>query len=302
MTKVEKKHVILSAFNDCFVKCGGCYNFFGHKKEIVSTDKIIDFLRQLDKNEIEKVTVSGGEPLARPDIVALLQKIHALGFKINLDTVGTAFIDLAVTLKDKCVAPQVALKDIAPFVNMIGIPLDGSNDAVIKTFRHGRKNLFLEQIKVLDTAEQTTETPVRLCINTVVHQQNIADLKRIADILLGYRCIKEWQLFEFMPIGPLGFLNKDKYAITNKAYNEAFKDLKAYVDEKGGSLKLTKKTKKKRKKLYVLVDTDGNAWMPDYEKMSIGREKDTTSKRKIIGNILNQADIEKIILTIKGNG
>ena len=53
---------------------------------------MIDFLEYIYTKGIRKVTICGGDPLTRPDILDLLKKIKEIGFFISLDTVGTSII------------------------------------------------------------------------------------------------------------------------------------------------------------------------------------------------------------------
>lgn len=289
----QTKHIILSAAKDCFVQCGGCYNFFGKNNNIISSEEILTFLKKIDSTIIEKITVSGGDPLARTDIIYLLSSIQKLGFLINMDTVGTSLVRNACTIKSKENIQQTKIEEIAPYVNMLGIPLDGSDNNIIKLFRKGRSSIFEEQLDILETAKRTN---LKICINTVVHKDNVSDLINIGRIITNYPNIVEWQLFQFMPIGPLGFLNKEKYNISDEIFNEACSNLTSYMKQIGSKIYVHPKSKNKRKKLYLLIDTDGFAWTPFISDENMWNpQKDENNKRIIIGNITNPFDIEKIL-------
>lgn len=289
----KPKHIILSAANDCFVQCGGCYNFFGKNKNIISTEQIISFLRKIDTSIVEKITVSGGDPLARTDLLPLLSNIKKLGFLINMDTVGTGFIKSTCTIKSKRIIQQTQIEDISPFVNILGIPLDGSNSNIIRQFRMGRSSIFEEQLNILETAQKTN---LKICINTVVHKLNIHDLVNIAKIIKNFSNIIEWQLFQYMPIGPLGFYNKDKYNISDNDFSNVCNNLRDFMSKINCNIKIHPKSKSKRKKLYLLIDTDGVAWTPYIsDEVTWNPRKDENNKRIIIGNITNHLDTDKIL-------
>ncbi|BDE09049.1 hypothetical protein [Lactococcus cremoris] len=90
-------------------------------------------------------------------------------------------------------------------VDFIGIPIDGSTDEIIQLFRRGRKNFLDEQLKVLSFLEKINAT---VCINTVLHSGNFNDLNNIHSIISRFNNVRKWQIFEFMPIGELGYKNK----------------------------------------------------------------------------------------------
>ena len=81
----------------CTVFLGGC-DFrcpYCHNAELLDPDypplmedqELLSFLRKR-QGMLDGVCVTGGEPLLRPDLPALLENIRALGYKIKLDTNG----------------------------------------------------------------------------------------------------------------------------------------------------------------------------------------------------------------------
>ncbi len=293
MNNMDHRHIIISVSKNCFVKCPGCYNFFGKCNNLVTNDEILNFLYQLPKNKIEKITISGGDPLARENIVDLLCNIKKMGFKINLDTVGTRLLDDVYTIPKKEKLTKISVNDIAPFVDVLGIPLDGSNNAIVSTFRTGRLCIFDESIKLLEILKNHK---IKICINTVVHKLNIDDLKNIADILLKYPYITKWQLFQFMAIGPMGYLNREKYNISDEAFVFYCQKIKKYLKDNKSPIILNDKSRQKRKNLYLLIDNDGEAWTPFATNENYWNDtKDENNKRIIVGNIKNKAEIDKII-------
>lgn len=81
----------------CTVFLGGC-DFrcpFCHNSEILDAGAPAEtndgeLLKFLEKRTglLGGVAVTGGEPLLRPDIYELIEKIHALGYPVKLDTNG----------------------------------------------------------------------------------------------------------------------------------------------------------------------------------------------------------------------
>ncbi len=83
----------------CTVFTGGC-NFrcpFCHNASLVLSPKEVDdiseeeFFKFLEKRVgvLDGVCITGGEPLLQHDIIPFIEKIHALGFAIKLDTNGS---------------------------------------------------------------------------------------------------------------------------------------------------------------------------------------------------------------------
>ena len=66
--------------NKCFIYCRGCYSYSREEKcnKLLETDKIVDFLKYAYSKGIRKVTLCGGDPLAREDIIYLIKKINKI--------------------------------------------------------------------------------------------------------------------------------------------------------------------------------------------------------------------------------
>ena len=255
---INTKHLIIAVANDCFVSCTGCYNFWAKDKKIISNDDIINFLNQIDSDKIQKLTISGGDPLVRSDIVQLLTRIKKLNYRVNLDTVGTAFMNDTLSNKNKEYITYKNPKDFEGLVDTLGIPLDGADEQTIKTFRTGRENLFSEQVRILQVLDNIN---IKVCVNTVVHRQNVYKLQDIYEIIKGFQKVKQWQLFQYMPIGVLGYKNRATFSITDDVFVEETNNLKKHV-ECNDCLNIVTKTKTQRKNLYLLLDTAGYAWVP----------------------------------------
>src|SRR5579859_3853420 len=216
MEETVYRSIILSASANCFVACPGCYNYFG--KYVIDTPTILAFMENMHQRYgTTKVTVGGGDPLTRPDIIDLLQSLKQLGLKLHLDTVGTAFIGNAhIKFMGKGTVPQVSCAEVARIVALVGVPLDGSTNEISQKFRIFSR--VQEQKHILQLLENAN---AHVCINTVVHKGNVEDLIAIQDILQQYSSVVEWQLFQFMPIGPLGYKNRKNYEITIDTFNYA---------------------------------------------------------------------------------
>lgn len=193
----------------CFLNCLGCFNDFSSKPDCPYAN-IIEFLKFARKQGVEKITLSGGDPLAKENIANFISAIKKMGFSINLDTVGTPFITNAEITQTKEMIHQIDNFEIFKKVDMLGIPLDGSTNEVQLLFRQGRYNLFDEQLAVI---KKLHKNGIKVCINTVLHKGNYADLMNIFNLIKQFPNIVKWQIFQFAPIGPKGKANSAAFAI-----------------------------------------------------------------------------------------
>lgn len=252
---MNEKKLILCIANRCFIKCPGCYHIFPQNENEVTTEEIVSFISASIGEGVTKITFTGGDPLTRPDISELVEFCHSSGLKVNIDTVGTPFVTTCLTYDRKKKIELISDHTFLKMVDFIGIPIDGSTDEIIQLFRRGRKNFLDEQLKVLSFLEKIDAT---VCINTVLHRGNFNDLNNIHSIISRFNSVRKWQIFEFMPIGELGYKNKKKYEIeSNKTID---------IDKLSGlnpNLFIEYKTGVEREDSYMLVNSEGDAYKND---------------------------------------
>ena len=280
-------HLNIFVSQRCYTYCKGCYSYSREEKcgQHVPTDKIIDFLKYAHKEGISKVTLCGGDPLTRNDIISLLKKIKSLGYYISLDTLGSSIIK-NVKLNSKTYYKKISAKDIANLVDMIGIPIDGSTNEKIKLFRQSNTDIVNEQIEICN---ELNKYGANICINTVLHKGNLDDIKNLANLIKKMDYIKKWQIFQFLPVGKFASLNRNQFEINDEDFINTKNDISNLFDNKEI---VQFKNPEVRDKLYILVDNSGNAWVSS----ACGFEKD---KREIIGNITNPIDWPKITSYLK---
>lgn len=263
----------------CFYYCKGCYS---HSREencdnIVSTDIIIKFLDYAYNKGVKKVTFCGGDPLTRSDILNLLEKTKKIGYYISLDTLGTTVIKSIIN-HNKVVYKKTDVKKLAKYINMIGVPIDGSNNEIINMFRQTNVDIINEQINI---CHKLNKFKIPICINTVIHKGNLEDIDKIVELLNQINYIKKWQIFEFIPSGKYGIINKDLFQISDNDFNKAKSRVKDNFDDIN---KVQFKDMNDRNKAYMLIDNSGNARISNY----------TDNSKRIIGNIKNSHDWDKI--------
>ncbi len=279
--ELREKKINLCVAKYCFITCKGCYNRFCNKKEI-SYKKIISFLKYAKLNGLEKVTLSGGDPLTRKDIKKIIKKCNKLNLKINLDTVGLSLTKSRIIPSTKEKISKFSNINILKKVNSIGIPLDGSNNDVISKFRTYNGNLFNEIIDILELLDKKN---IKICINTVLHKENLKDIENIYYIIRKYNCVKQWQIFQFMPIGPLGSKNAVFYDIKMDDFFKA----KERVEKisKNSNIVINFKSAVERSYNYMLIDSTGVAYKVDLDNKieTFGKIDDRFTWDNIMNNL-----------------
>ncbi|WP_028546745.1 radical SAM protein [Paenibacillus taiwanensis] len=283
--KMINRSVQLSGGNKCFVRCPGCYNFFSNKDYL--TKDLLHFLFELkERTGIPKITMAGGEPLARWDMPYILRNLKKMGYRINLDTVGLSLIK-DVEIGTNKIVNKISAEDIVHSVDIIGIPFDGSTDYIIN---HFRRNLKVNEI--IRILEELSLKGANLCINTVVHKNNIDDIINIFNLIKGYQNIKKWQLFQFMPIGPGGYKNRLKYELSDEDFNSLEKILTSFNNT---SIEIQLKSRLNRKNKYLLIDGEGIVWVPQQNNHDYWLSEDENNERILLGNIAEKDAVNSIL-------
>ncbi len=120
-------HVACTVFlAGCDFRCPFCHNgglVLGGMTPLMDDAALLDFLKKR-QGLLDGVAVTGGEPLLRPDLPRLLERIKALGYAVKLDTNGSHPAALRALVSDGMV-DHVAM-DIknspAAYAATVGVP------------------------------------------------------------------------------------------------------------------------------------------------------------------------------------
>ena len=266
--------VNIAAGPNCPVRCEGCYNFFGDTRlfnNLITVDDITGFMQEAQPLGIAQVTLYGGDPLHHPQIIPIARGIKELGMRVKLDTVGTALLgeQVRVVYKGKGEVPYVNVEDIAPYVDHINIPLDGSDQTILNHFRKGRSHLFEETIAV---AALLRRTGIPFGINTVANAANLTDLPKIKRIAQEVGAC-EWQVFEYDYEGPNSSTKRDVLRLEPGRFAAAAYDLQ----KDPGDIEIACKPFDGRAGSYFMIDDAGIAY-----------RRRTGGGRDVIGHVTHE--------------
>ncbi|MGC8948434.1 MAG: radical SAM protein [Thermoprotei archaeon] len=147
----------------CNLNCAYCHHFFEKYKEITFQQALL-LIQNLIKNDIFELTITGGEPLLRKDLLNIMSYAIDHGLGINLVTNGTLITN------------EIARK-LSKYDIYVTISLDGSssqiNDALrgLGTFK-----------KIIKACLMLREAGVRFHLLATICYKNIADINRLAKL------------------------------------------------------------------------------------------------------------------------
>ncbi len=195
----------ISVTDRCDLRCTYCMAedvTFLPRQEVLSIEEIIKLTNIFNELGVKKFRLTGGEPLVRKNIVAIIEHLNDLKNKgkileHTLTTNGTNLSKYASILKKNG-------------VERINVSLDSLNT---ESFRKITK--WGDLSKVLNGIEAAKQEGIKIKINTVL-TQNFND-KEIFDILDW--CKKnhfDISLIEIMPIGDIGEKRFNQYLSMKK--------------------------------------------------------------------------------------
>lgn len=132
----------------------------------LSFNEIKGILDQLNKLKVEKIELTGGEPLLRKDLNKIIKYSKKLNFKIKLLTNGFLL-------------SEEKLKEFENLrVDGIAISLDGVNYETYNEIRQVNRRIF---DRVLRNIKLASDSNLFVKINTVVTKYNFRELQKIAN-------------------------------------------------------------------------------------------------------------------------
>ena len=135
----------------CDLRCPFCHNaelIDGTAPAVMEEEELLAFLRKR-QGLLEGVAITGGEPLLRPDIIPLMEKIRELGYPVKLDTNGThperlrqivesglaAYVAMDIKNSPKGYAETVGLDtiDLGPVRESVSLLMENRTDYEFRT-------------------------------------------------------------------------------------------------------------------------------------------------------------------------
>jgi len=296
MTTQKAPNINLAVGRSCFVQCSGCYNHFASNPNLISNEEILRFLTFAKGKGVSNVTYCGGDPLSRPWIVELLSETKRLGFGIKVDTVGTPLLNDADTIFfGRNNVEKIEVSEIHGFVDQFGIPLDGADERTIALFRKGREGLLAEQLDILRCL---TQAGCKVSINTVVTKQNADDLIGIGSLINSVSKNASWDLFQFSPSGPFAFKSRNKFEIQDKIFSDRTGDAKHHMRTLCHQGRVSAMSSDDRANLYLLVDSDGEAWQPMCRGQKSDETPDAHFQKHVVGNIRDENCYDCVVAAV----
>lgn len=93
--KIEVKSVMFEITQACNCNCKFCYNSSGNRKENMDVELFKQIIKSLQKMGVNRIALSGGEPLLHPQFDKMLEEVLA-------DHIRTTLISNGLAIDDRC--------------------------------------------------------------------------------------------------------------------------------------------------------------------------------------------------------
>lgn len=154
----------------CNLRCDYCSHFSGpgDVDRDLPLEAWLQFFEELGRRTVMSVTLSGGEPFNRPDLIEIIRGIVSNRMRFSILSNGT-LID----------------QDMAAFLastgrcNLVQVSIDGAIDITHDAFRgKGNFTKAIQGIRILQKSNIPTT------VRVTVHRKNVDELEAIAELLL----------------------------------------------------------------------------------------------------------------------
>lgn len=205
----------------CNLDCNFCCGANKCKKDS-SLDDIKTVIDKLATAGVDRVVITGGEPLLRRDIKDIISHFFDKGIRVYLSTNGY-LIDDNLDIISKC-------------VDCVGLPLDASTPELNKAMTRGYKQLETTMSAIRKLRKLQERKIIK--IGTVVSKVNKDDIINLGKLLYADKILAPdvWRLYQFTPLGE-GLLNRDYHEISDDDFKFLVMKVKAaFQDRSIGSL------------------------------------------------------------------
>ncbi len=225
---------------DCNLRCAFCWGPLHERSEIDEAwwrRTLLDFRQRGVLNSV----FTGGEPLIIPQTPTLIAYAKGLGYHTTLSTNGMF---------------HEALEAVLPYLDEVGIPLDGSTDVLNARMRPPGKKHFYQAMQAMQIVKHR-KPEINLTVRTVVSRVNFDDIRNIGQLLGGLNpdiMPNRWKLYQFTPTGAYGSQAGVEYSIEEADFYRVFREMQASYPQ----LKVEELSTVDRSGRYVFVMPNGD--------------------------------------------
>lgn len=171
--------------SECSQECPYCWGPRDFEKP-VTTRIALRIVARVREVGARRIVFTGGDPLKREDTALLIRHAKNAGLEVALSTTGDEL-------------KRAFLKEVAPHLDLISLPLDGSTEAI--NSRTKEEGHFAAIMRSLEWLRRHPKVDVKLC--TPVTRHNLADAPDLLGLVEEYaertKARVFWNVFQAFP-------------------------------------------------------------------------------------------------------
>ena len=247
----------------CNLACPICWGPDHQIPDGLNTQQWSQVIRFFADRGTSGIIFTGGEPLLRKDLPELMNLSKKLKMKVTLST-------------NALLLPK-RHAEVLPFVDEIGIPLDGSDSKLNGIIRRGTPWAFDASLSALELLEAKYPN-IHVTVRTVVSRQNKDDIANIGSLLIGKSALFDrWKIYQFTPVS-IGLAHIDEHYVSREEFDRVVSELNF------PELNITAYPNEQRVGRYVFVGPEGNVFGVDKH-----------GNYQIVANFLNDSEADMLL-------
>ncbi len=222
----------------CNLDCSFCWGPRHDIKDGVSTEGWKKIISCFGAGGTENIVFTGGEPLIRKDLPEIARHAKEEGMHTTLST-------NTLLLKNRGGA-------VLPYIDEIGIPLDGSSPELNSRMRIGNSRSFETSLAAIDMVSEQYPH-INTTVRTVVSNVNKEDIPAIGKVLEEKAGkFDRWKLYQFAPVN-MGEDNRSAHEVSDDEFRKVTE-----LVQRDSSLPITIYPNSDRTGRYVFVGPQGD--------------------------------------------
>ncbi len=224
----------------CILDCQFC---FGPKHQLghIDLDLALTTIKRFTKYGVEGIVITGGEPTLIPELPFILKSAKEHDLKVVLSTNG-------LLLRD-------SIHEIAPYIDWIGLPLDGDSPESHSKMRGVSNEHFNEVLGLVDLIRQNYPY-LRIKIGTVVCAINKEHIWVLPDVLSAEYKPDVWKLYQVV-YSSYGKDNMESLELTDQEFTGIANRIEPLAHNKG--IKTVFYRRAERSGKYLFLEPTGDA-------------------------------------------
>jgi len=228
--------------SECSQECPYCWGPQDFEDPL-DTGNALRVISKVKEVGAGRIVFTGGDPLKRVDVALLVHHAKSIGLEVALSTTGDQL-------------DKTFLKRAASYIDLISLPLDGSNEKV--NSRTKEEGHFAAVIRALDWLRENPQIDIKVC--TPVTRHNLEDVPNILRLVGDYAQTTParvfYNIFQAFPRA-MGEVDWDELLVSDEQFAALERELLGQ-----GSVRVNFLDHTTLDRLYVMIFPDGSLTVP----------------------------------------